>query len=66
MNDSKNNKSNDNLSEIDKYQRNFSLLNNMPKAKSNVEFSKRPGYYQELANKNFDDWIWKTFSFWGA
>ena len=65
LNDSKNNKSNDNLSEIDKYQRNFSLLNNRkPKAKSNVESSKKDqDTYQELANKkNFDDWIWGKHS----
>ena len=65
LNDSKNNKSNDNLSENDKYQRNFSLLNNRkPKAKSNVEFSKKDqDTYQELANKkNFDDWIWGKHS----
>ncbi len=65
LNDSKNNKSNDNLSENDKYQRNFSLLNNRkPKAKSNVEFYKKDqDTYQELANKkNFDDWIWGKHS----
>ena len=65
LNDSKNNKSNDNLSENGKYQRNFSLLNNRkPNAKSNVEFSKKDqDTYQELANKkNFDDWIWGKHS----